>query len=73
MEEAEAVFKQFCEDERLRNEFQHLQVNLNAHGYVVEKNVAELIFEPFESTQMTRHQKNRMFLQAAFYQKNVKS
>lgn len=45
-------------------------MNLNAHGYVVEKRLADLILEPFGSTQMTRHQKNRMFLQAAFHQKD---
>lgn len=64
--EAEQIFKQFCDDKRLQNEFSHLKSNLYAHGYIVDKRLRTMIFEPFQSTQMTRVQKRRMFLQAAF-------
>lgn len=43
-----------------------MKTNLNAHGHIVDKTLGSMIFEPFKSTQMTRLQENRMFLQAAF-------
>lgn len=66
MNETEQMFNQFCDDKRLRNEFTHLKSNLYAHGYTVDKKLRTMIFEPFKSTQMTRVQNRRIFLQAAF-------
>lgn len=66
IQEADNVFKAFCEDERLRNDFQELKSNLKTHGYTKEKNLRGMVFEPFKSNNMTKQQKNRVFLHAAF-------
>lgn len=71
MNEADEMFKQFCDDKRLQNEFSHLRSNLYAHGYIVDKRLRTMIFEPFQSTQMTRVQKRRMYLHAAFDKNDI--
>lgn len=68
---AEQIFNQFCDDKRLQNEFSHLKSNLHAHGYIVDKKLRTMIFEPFKSTQMTRAQSKRIFLQAAFDKNSI--
>lgn len=71
--EADDVFKRFCEDERLQSDYEQVKSNLKTNGYVVDKSLQTMIFEPFRSTNMTRHQKNRMYLQSEFDRKNLLS
>lgn len=65
------MFKSDCEDERLRADFQQIKGNLIAHGYIVNKSLEKMIFEPIKMTNMTRHQKSRLYLQAEFDTTNL--
>lgn len=73
IQEADDVFKRFCEDERLQSDYEQVKTNLKTNGYIVDKRLQTMIFEPFRSTNMTRHQKNRMYLQSEFNRKNLLS
>lgn len=68
--ETENSFNQFCDDERLRNDFKQLNDNLKRHGYITDKNVTKMVFEPFRSDNMTKTQRNKMFIHAEFNQNN---
>ncbi|XP_055315923.1 uncharacterized protein LOC129575838 [Sitodiplosis mosellana] len=66
IDEAEKMFDECCNDDRLRADFKQLRDNLKTHGYITDKNVRSMVHEPFRSGKMTTLQSNKMYLQAEF-------